>query len=227
LRGWVACSRFFGSQHAIDVPTVWEHPLVVAALPAPTRSRFLSLMEDAEELLSVFEALPVTLTHHDAQWRNLFELAPGDPGRPGARTAAVDWEFVGLAPVGADLGHLIGCNVEHWAVLPHEVVRHAETATAAYLRGLTDAGWRGPERTVRFASAASAALQIVPVFAAQLSWLHGEPQAAEMAGLEGWPEELAAKHHLSVESAMAGWAAVFGYLLDVGDEARRLADALS
>jgi hypothetical protein len=226
LRTWLAFGGLFGAQHAVDASSYWDHPLVAGALPASTRPRFLSLMEDSDDLLAVLEGLPVTLAHHDAQWRNLFQLSGVDARRPAARTVAVDWAFAGLAPVGADLGHLIACNLEHWAVDPGDAAGHDESTTAAYLQGLTDFGWRGDVRAVRFASAASASLQIVPALAAQVSWLHGEPAEVGAAELSAWPQELAAKHHLTVEAAMEGWAAIFSYLLDVGDEARRLAAVL-
>ena len=226
LRSWVAFGLSAGTQHAIDVPSFWEHPLVAGALPASVRPRFLSQFGEYDDLLTALEDLPVTLAHHDAQWRNTFQLSGVDARRPGARTVAVDWAFAGLAPVGADLGHLIACNLEHWAVQPGEAARHDESTTAAYLQGLADFGWRGDERAVRFARAVSASLQIVPALAAQVSWLHSEPAPMGAAEYSAWPQELATKHHISVEAVMEGWAAIFGYLLDVGDEARRLAAVL-
>ncbi len=130
LRGWLAYAGFFGAQYAAEQRSCWDHPLVATALPSSTYSRFVDLLDDAEDLLSVLEHLPVTLAHHDAQWRN-FELVETDATRPGARTVALDWAFVGLAPVGADPGHLIACNIEHWAVEPSEASRHDKATTAA------------------------------------------------------------------------------------------------
>jgi hypothetical protein len=36
------------------------------------------------------------------------------------------------------------------------------------------------------------------------------------------PEELARKHHMSVEATISYWSAGFSYILDLGDVARRL-----
>jgi hypothetical protein len=224
LRGWLDYSIVYGAQHAAEHRDWWKHPLIAAVLPPATYERFAALMDDAEELLSVLEDLPVTLVHHDAQWRNLFQLKGTDPARPHARTVAVDWAFLGLAPLGADLGHMVGCNIEHWAV--DDARQHDVAATTAYLQGLQDFGWRGDERAVRFARAITAAVQMVPLFGAEVSWLHGEPVETWAAELAEWPQELATKQELSVEATMAGWATQFGYLLDLGDEARRLATAL-
>jgi hypothetical protein len=224
LRGWLDYLTVYGAQHAAEHRDWWKHPLIAAVLPPSTYERFAALMGDAEDLLSVLEDLPVTLVHHDAQWRNLFQLKGTDPARPQARTVAVDWAFLGLAPLGADLGHMVGCNIEHRAV--DDARQHDVAATRAYLQGLQDFGWRGDERAVRFARAITAAVQMVPLFGAEVSWLHGEPVETWAAEMAEWPQELATKQELSVEATMAGWATQFGYLLDLGDEARRLATAL-
>jgi hypothetical protein len=181
-------------------------------------------MGDARELLSVLAALPVSLAHHDAQWRNLFQLKEADSAGSVARTVAVDWAFLGLAPLGADLGHMIGCNIEHWAV--DDPRQHDRAATAAYLEGLRDSGWRGDERAIRFARATTAAVQMGAYFGAEVSWLHGEPRGTWVAPLREWPQELATKQKLPVEATMARWATQFTYLLDLADEARGLATEL-
>ena len=67
---------------------------------------------------------------------------------------------------------------------------------------------------------------MVPLFGAEVSWLHSEPADTWAAELAQWPQELAKKQELSLETTMAGWATQFGYLLGLGDEARRLAHAL-
>ena len=224
LRGWFDISIVYGAQHAVEHRDWWQHPLIAAALPASTYDRFVALMGDAEDLLAVLEDLPVSLAHHDAQWRNLFQLNGTDPARPHARTVAVDWALLGLAPLGVDLGHMIGCNIEHWAV--DDARQHDVAATRAYLQGLQDSGWRGDERTVLFARAITAAVQMGTYFGAEVSWLHGEPVGTWVAEMVDWPQDLATKQKLSVEATMASWASQFGYLLDLGDEARRLATAL-
>ena len=75
----------YGAQHAAEHRDWWKHPLIAATLSPSTYDRFAGLMGDAEGLLSVLEALPVSLAHHDAQWRNLFQLK--EPIRLGRRLA--------------------------------------------------------------------------------------------------------------------------------------------
>jgi hypothetical protein len=41
-----------------------------------------------------------------------------------------------------------------------------------------------------------------------------------------WPQELADRHQLSVETVMARWAVSLDYALDLGDEARQLSKNL-
>jgi hypothetical protein len=220
LRGWVDYAAFFGSRQAMDHPAWWEEPRLAAVLAPGTRERVAALLDGAGPLLARLESLPVTLTHHDAQWRNLF-LRPAGSTRPG-RTVAVDWAFLGLAPVGADLGHLLGCDLEH-SVDPADAAAFDSAVTAAHLEGLREHGWTGDERDVRFAAAATAALQMVPTFAAQVAWLAGEPAELGAAELQVWPEELAARRGTDVGTALAGWAVVLDHLLGLGDEARSLA----
>jgi hypothetical protein len=224
LRRWIDYFRVIGALHAVEHRDWWSHPLIAAALAPSTYDRFAALMRDAERLVTVLETLPVSLAHQDAQWRNLFQVNGTDPGRPPARTQAIDWALLGLAPLGADLGHMIGCNIENWAV--DDPRQHDLTVTAAYLHGLLDSGWRGDERAVRFACATTAAVQMGSYLGAEVSWLHGEPVEAGPAVLSSWPQDRATRQKVTLEAAMAGWATQFSYLLDLADEARQLATAL-
>lgn len=140
LRGWIEYGRAFGVDYSLAHEECWRHPLIAAALPHDTHGRFARLMINSKKLLALLDALPVTLTHHDAQWRNLFlRQDQFDHSRPHGRTVAVDWSFLGLAPVGADLGHMIGCDLQLGVVQPRE----SEDVIAAYLEGLAAHGWQG------------------------------------------------------------------------------------
>jgi hypothetical protein len=220
LRGWLDYAAFLGGRHALEDISCWRHPQVAAVLPASTRARYVDLMAGAPDLLARLEGLPVTLAHHDAQWRNLF-LRPGSTG-PG-RTVALDWAFTGLAPVGADLGHMIACDLEHGAAPATEAAGYDAAVTAAYLRGLATHGWSGDEREVRFARATSAALQLVPLLVAQVAWLGGEPAGFWVEELGNWPAVRAAEEGSTVDEVFHSWALVLDHLLRLGDEARALA----
>jgi hypothetical protein len=224
LRGWVTTIRELGAQHAADHADCWMSPQLGGAITASTGKRFAGLMSEADDLLMVVESLPVTVAHHDAQWTNLFQQRPG--GRVGG-TVAIDWSFLGLAPVGQDLGHHVGLNIFNWAIDPYDAASHDATATRAYLRGLHDFGWDGDERTVTMARAAAAALQAGTFYAAHVSWLCPDMMAEDDEDEAPWPEELLKNTGLAFSEVMARWDAGFNYVLDMGDEARRLAAELT
>jgi hypothetical protein len=164
------------------------------------------------------------VAHHDAQWSNLFQRKAADGSRV---TVAIDWSFLGLAPVGQDLGHHLGCNIHNWAVDPRQASDHDATATRAYMRGLAEFGWEGDPRPVLMARAAAAALQIGSFYAAHVAWLCPEMADPDAEAEVPWPDELARKHHMSLEAAISCWSAGFSYILDLGDEAHRLAEEIT
>lgn len=219
LRGWVRSIGGIGADHAAEHADCWRNPVITAVLPRAADRRFAALRADTERLLSLLESLPVTVAHHDAQWSNLFR-APDS-----RRTVAIDWSFLGLAPVGQDLGHHIGCNIFNWAVDPRDAAQHDAASSRAYLHGLKEFGWQGDDRLVALAKSGAAALQIANLYAAQVSWLCTD-LASDEEDEPSWPEELATLHGLTVEEALTRWGSGFGYLLDMGDEARRLAETL-
>ena len=225
LRAWVDLASVWGADRVAQDAACWEHPLIAACVPAATRVRYQDLLRDAPALLTAWESLPVVLAHQDPQWRNLFAADPSKPARRGVRTVAIDWSFVGLAPLGADLGYLVGCDIEHRAVPPAAAARHVQEMTSAYLAGLQRHGWSGDERAVRFVRAATAALQMVPLFGAEISWLD-DTSIEEGVEPGRWPDEVAERHGISVPELMSGWANNFTLMLDLGDEARRLAAQL-
>ena len=78
------------------------------------------------------------------------------------RLLAVDWAFLGVGPLGAELAPLVTGSAAFLAIdrTQWEALEHA--AVDAYCQGLVDAGWHGPEEQVRFSFAASSALRYWP-----------------------------------------------------------------
>jgi hypothetical protein len=221
LRGGMASLRAAGADHALAHDGCWNHPLLAAALPSGTRQRVQQLYDSAEELLSKLESLPTTLTHHDTQASNFFLRDASDAQ---SRTVAIDWGFLGLAPVGHDLGCHLWSNICTWNVDPRDAADLDRGSTAAYLQGLSDFGWHGDERAVLFARAAAGALATTTMLT---TWVSGLcDQAPHYLSDPGWPEALADKERLSVGTVMEQWAVGFGYALDLGEEAQRLSKVL-
>lgn len=96
----------------------------------------------SDAILDRLEALPQCLCHLDAHRLNLFAV--------GSQTVAIDWAMIGNGGYGEDLANLVHLTVAINGVNRSEVPELRETAYAAYLEGLRDAGWEGDERHVRF-----------------------------------------------------------------------------
>ena len=71
-------------------------------------------------------------------------------------------------------------------------------STSAYLAGLRDFGWDGDDRAVLFARAAAAALATATLMTTQIDGLCDH--TPNYYGDGNWPQELADRHQLSVET---------------------------
>lgn len=217
LRGWVSSSRGFGAGHAAKHDGCWQHRLLRDVLPPSTRDRYLALMSASARLITVVESFRRTVSHHDAQWSNLFRPDAGD-SRTG--TIAIDWSFLGSAPVGQELGTHLSGNICNRAIDPYEAAAHDASASDAFLQGLRDFGWSGDDRQVLLTRAVVVALQMSTFFAAHLAWLcdqaGDEPEDEQSPS---WPEAIAQREGITVDEALGAWVAGFNYVLDLGDEA--------
>jgi hypothetical protein len=75
--------------------------------------------------------------------------------------------------------------------------------------------------TLRTYARAVAALQLVSFAAAHVAWL-----SEDAAEPETWPAAWAAERGMAVDLLMSNWAAAFDWFLNLGDDARRAAEAL-
>ena len=220
LRSIATFARTFGVDHAATHAGCWNNPLLTSVgIPPSTQDRVAALVHATDDLLDLHESLPTTLAHHDAHADNLF----WDRSARGRRTVAIDWGFAGRAPVGADLGVHIACNILRGAVDPLVAREFDRSSTAAYLQGLRDFGWRGDEEAVLFARATSAALEITISTNGDVAQLCDDFEAPDLA----WPHARARARGMSVEEVMRRWSARFLHTLDMGDEARHLAGRLT
>ena len=219
LRGWVALVRIYAVDHFLEHDGCGNGSAVEPFLDWSTRRRIAELISDADDLLTGFDSLPVTLAHHDPQWGNLFAAAPDESP---ARTVAIDWGFFGLAPIGSDLGLHIGQNIMSWGIDQRRAAEHDQASTVAYISGLEDYGWNGDVDSVKFARATAAALNAGTWLAMEVSWLC--PDMAERFGSDAaaWPTRVAAKQGISTITVVERWASGFNYVLHLADEARQL-----
>jgi hypothetical protein len=136
--------------HLLGLDEAWAQPLVAKHFPPELRAELLHLHELREWLLELMETLPRTVCHLDVWPQNLVRRPDGD-------VVFLDWAFVGDGALGEDVGNLVpDCVFD--LLLPHGMLDELDAElTAAYLRGLRDAGWRGDDRLVRLGICASAA----------------------------------------------------------------------
>jgi hypothetical protein len=208
LRKWLALFESYVEQ----LSGTLAQPIVQRFCPPSAADRLLRLWGDRSRLLDALEHLPQTFCHHDAFRRNL--LASVDD-----RTVAVDWEFAGIGAVGEELGPLVGGSLAMMAAeagMAHDL---DEAAFAGYLAGLRDTHWPGSPDLVRFACATSVALRFGLVWGL---WL-----AVQLGGGENGHAAVESFYNQPVDAVADHFATVLPWLLDRGDEARRLLWTLS
>jgi len=100
--------------------------------------------------LRTLEQLPQTLVHGDAQSTNLFRTT-NEAGNP--EIAAIDWNAVGVGPVGLDAAQLFPSIL--WTVGVDQFADAAQGIYAHYLAGVQASGWQGEPLVVRLGYTAS------------------------------------------------------------------------
>ena len=209
----------------LQQPETWDHPLLRAAYSQPVAARALHLWRERHTLLDALDRLPRTLIHGDAHVMNLFRRprAGGD-----FDTVAIDWDTIGLGPLGEDAGRLLAAatftlrdaNVD----LPHLYRSVLDAYLAGTAEAYTDATVRPSSVTpeaVRFAITSTAALAVGLSAAAV-------PAAALSLQLRDTPFRAAVERLTSrtLEDEIPTLARAAYFLLDLADEAFSLLPSL-
>ncbi len=191
-----------------------ESPLGRRYFRGDSFERMMNLWANHGRLLNAFERLSVCFCHHDAFRRNLFLLQNGAGSRG---TVAIDWAFVGFGRVGEEIGITTANNLIWMEVVPDQAKALDQAVFSGYVEGLRDAGWQGDARLARLGYCVNAALVL------GLAWpvVHlGFMQEPEWVGLMqksiGHP----------IDAIFEAWSATQFFLLDLADEAIKLADEL-
>jgi hypothetical protein len=117
------------------------HPVVQNMLPGIAEAQVLAAWDEHAHTLDVLESLPQVFCHQDAFRRNLFAR--------GGKTVAIDWGYLGNAPVGAELVALIAASLGFFEIPAEQVLELDRQCFEGYLQGLREAGWTGNPRLVR------------------------------------------------------------------------------
>lgn len=208
LRSW---ATRLSTLELVRSPATWSDPLVAREIPAPPIERLAALHFAMPKLLDALDRLPQTLSHLDCWRANLIGHRTAE-GRES--TVVIDWSSIGMAPLGQDLAILVFGSHVWLDAEPSDIRSLSSRARDSYLEGAKAAGWRGDERAVRFAYAASAALYMGPPLP---FWLG---RVADPARRE-WLERKCGR---PIEDVVHGWSLLLDYVLELADEAQRMAE---
>lgn len=210
LRSW---ATRLSTLEVVRSPATWSDPLVADEISAQSVERLAALHFAIPRLLDSLDRLPQTFSHLDC-WRANLIGSRSAQGRDS--TVAIDWSFVGTAPLGQDLAILVFGSHIWLDADPRDIDSLSSRAFASYLEGAKAAGWRGDEHLVRFAYAASAALYMGPPLP---FWLGRVADPARRDWLER-------KCGRPIEEVVHGWSLLLDHVLELADEAERTADRL-
>jgi hypothetical protein len=109
-RGWIrSWSTYFSRTMPaiLEADDVWAQPIVVELFDPGAREELRQLWGDRERWWGALDRLPLTLAHLDAFRANLISRTT----RGQVETVAIDWAFVGLAPLAADVATLVAASL--------------------------------------------------------------------------------------------------------------------
>jgi hypothetical protein len=198
------------TRKAVASPATWEIPVVKLGFPVPLTERILQTCDRMPTILAAFDSLPVSVAHNDSWRTNAF--LPDD-----GRIVLIDWAWVGLSPLGVDLGMLTCASHFFFSADPDDLSAFDPTVFVAYLDGLRAAGWGGDPREIRFVYTTTAGLWsgiTAPVWFP----LWGDP--ARRTWLE-------AKFRCSLEEASPRYARTLTFMLGLAEEAWALLPAVT
>ncbi len=139
-RDWVrSWSTYFSRTMPaiLEDDDIWAQPTVVELFDPGTREDLRRLWDERARWWSALDRLPLTLAHLDAFRANLMSRT----ARGQVETVAIDWAFVGLAPLAADVATLVAASLfYHGDPLDPQAVTAA--CLAATYEGLHDVGHR-------------------------------------------------------------------------------------
>ena len=206
LRSWVA-----EADAALAVlRTVLDHPLVAIAYPPDAVGKIFRFWEEREYWLALLDRLPQTLCHQDAFRRNLCsrQTTAGQ-----VETVVLDWAFVGIGPVGAELAPLVLASVAFGEVDPVGMEELQRVSFDGYVAGLADVGWSGDPSLTRLGYAASGMLRYavgcVRLILPALLDSNARSRVEQVSGR-------------SFEETVRLWGIIARSMASVGDQARAL-----
>jgi hypothetical protein len=186
---------------------VWSNPYVRKNIPPDLRARVERLFADREMFYQALDARPQVIGHYDLHRRNLL-IRPREDGR---ELVAIDWPNTGLGALGAEFYGLLGAGSIVFEIDGFYLPTYDRALFPAFLAGLRDGGWRGPEEEIRLAYTAWLALWLGPLPMSMALWTAPDMLDAGRRQFGCGPDEYAAE-----------LVYAFRYALDCADEARAI-----
>jgi hypothetical protein len=211
LRGWLAWVETSWGDVAERVadPATWDHPVAVAAYPAPVAADAMRAWAVRRTLLAALDLLPRTFCHFDAYRPNLFARQASD-GSVG--TVAIDWVFAGRGAVGEEIANLVGATLI-WG-------EHDPADADALEAAVFDGTWKACATRAGSATVASSAsaTPLTSRFAGRCRRCSGPSASGPPSG------EPSSRRSGAVRSTRSrpGWAPVTRLALRAADEALEL-----
>lgn len=128
-----------------------NHPVVMHLYPGDSVAQILGAWDERASILDALENLPQVFCHQDAFKRNLFARQN--------QTIAIDWGYMGIAPIGAELVPLVAASIGLFEIPIERVKEMDRLCFEGYLQGLHDAGWNGDPKLVRIGYTVSCLLR--------------------------------------------------------------------
>ena len=213
LQSWINHFQFLADY--IGRREFWDHPLVQYAFPNPVEERVLQLWSERDLWLSILDRMPHTVCHFDLWRPNMLACRDSDGHE---RTVALDWQCVGLGPAG-EVGNLLVTSLMNLEVDAEDATELDCALWTGYLAGMRKAGWAGDPREVRFCYAAYPVLRWALVFPMLM--------ILPCVLVPDRRAEAETKYGKSIQQLLKEWAGALYFLLDLADEARRLAAELA
>jgi hypothetical protein len=208
----------FGEQFRESFPVHAQADVNRRWLSERSVKRVLKLWAQRHALANALKRLPRCLCHHDTHRGNLLARDPA-PGQ--AQTVAIDWMQLGYGVVGQDIVPCIAANLLILKVDVSQASALDALAFAGYVEGLRESGWHGDRRLARLGYTATAALDFGLIWCLIYTNLLGSPETGIST-----VDRLANYTGHTFNEVAEQWAACQPYLLDLGDEATTLLDAI-
>lgn len=197
-RDWIRQDVTRFGQLVMQLEPYRQYPLIRRWLSYKTVEAMQRLWLERELFLTALNHLPQTLCHLDAFRRNLF-IRQGN-------LIAIDWSFVGVGPIGADLVAPFLVNSVFEEIDPARMQELDSALFENYCDGLHDRGWKGDPRQARLGYIAAMGLRWLASIGINV------PQVAQRL------RDGEAVSDSFIENVSASGA----YISDLADEARQL-----